>query len=56
MEFRDYLMPGEHVLRVIKKVNINDGEFKNLVIQKKKKSLFSTSEEITKILSIHLLI
>ena len=61
MELRDYLMPGEYILGIIRKIDIDDGRFSNLAITnkrfiafnvKKKRSLFKKWEEVTDLKSV----
>ncbi|WP_297073340.1 hypothetical protein [Thermococcus sp.] len=61
MELRDYLMPGEYILGIIRNVDVNYGDFKNFAITnrrfilfntKKKRSLFKSQEDISKMSSV----
>ena len=61
MELRDYLMPAEYILGIIRKIDVDYGKFSNLAITnkrfiafnvKKKRSLFKSWEEVTDLKSV----
>ncbi len=60
MELRDYLMPGEYILGIMQKLDINNGKFHNIAVTNKRFILFNTKkrgflkkvQEITKMESL----
>jgi len=44
MELRDYLSPDEYVLALVRNVNIEDGEFRNIAVTNRRIILFKTKQ------------